>query len=191
MASLTTGVTLSDGWRFLSSSSRTQPVGVDDAVGGEEQADLDVAVLEGGDGERTAGVERLEVLERQAVGLFEALLAERALGALGRAAEHEGAGDGVAAAGAEPPAVVPVVPLPLPVLVLLPSLPQAASTATIARASAAARRVRVRWIMGLPFPSQWSGHVTDVSRAHDRSRGHRRRACEPPWSSRNGRTVGR
>jgi hypothetical protein len=71
----------------------------DEAVDGdrgirrEEEPDLDLAARQRLDGQRSTGVERRELLEFQPVGLLETEQAERALGALGRAAEHEGRGD--------------------------------------------------------------------------------------------------
>src|SRR5207237_6112969 len=63
----------------------------DRRVTGEEEPDVDLLPVERGDGERAARVERLEVLELDAVGLFESRLAERSLStrALRRSAEDE------------------------------------------------------------------------------------------------------
>ena len=68
-----------------------EAVGCDRRVRREQEPDVDLAVLDGLDRDRAARVERLELLEREAVGLLQAHGAERALRALGRPAEHEGA----------------------------------------------------------------------------------------------------
>src|SRR5712691_5445378 len=68
-------------------------VGGDAAVAGEDEADIDGPALEGGVGERPARVQRLEVLEMQTVHRYQALLAERALRALGRSAQSPSTGD--------------------------------------------------------------------------------------------------
>ncbi len=67
-------------------------VGRDVRVGREQLADVDLAGLDRGHGQRTTRVERLEVLEIDAVGLLQARDAERPVRTLGRAAEHQVAG---------------------------------------------------------------------------------------------------
>ena len=62
-------------------------------VGGEQLADLHVAAVDGRDGDRSARVEGLEVLELQTVGAHQALQTERPLRAFGRAAQDQLAGD--------------------------------------------------------------------------------------------------
>ena len=71
-----------------------EALGRDAAVGGEDQADVDLAAVEGRLGQRSAGVEGLEALEVQPVGLLQAGLAERPGRALGRPAERHLGGNG-------------------------------------------------------------------------------------------------
>src|SRR5256885_5040758 len=66
----------------------------DAAVAGEDETDVDRTLLEGGESQRPAGVERLERLELQAVRLLEPGLAEWPLRALRRPAKRPLAGDG-------------------------------------------------------------------------------------------------
>src|SRR5438105_6239038 len=65
----------------------------DPAVAGEDETDIDRTLLQGGKGQRSARVERLERLELQAVRLLEAGLAERSLRALRWPAQSPLAGD--------------------------------------------------------------------------------------------------
>ena len=69
----------------------------DRRVGREEQPDVDAPVLDRGDGDRAARVERLELLEREPVRLLQPDRAERALRALGRTPEDQVARDRAAA----------------------------------------------------------------------------------------------
>ena len=73
---------------------RDEPVHFDARIRREHQADLHLVALERGDGLRPSGVQRLEVLEEDAVDVPKAWQAEGSKRTLGRRSDRQPVGDG-------------------------------------------------------------------------------------------------